>query len=65
MWIQVTTITYVDVSLLNFSCLNEGFYSTVSFSDCSTMKVIGTGGINTRTKDGFVETICNVFMFLT
>ncbi|KAL5571277.1 hypothetical protein UlMin_020874 [Ulmus minor] len=45
----------------SFSYLNEGFHSTVSFGDCSTVKVTGKGDINIRTKNGFVETISNVF----
>lgn len=44
----------------SFSYLNEGFHSTVSFDDCSTMKLIGKGDIEIRTKNGFVETISNV-----
>nr|CAN76821.1 hypothetical protein VITISV_017285 [Vitis vinifera] len=38
-----------------------GFHSTVSFGDCSTVNVMGKGDINIRTKNGFVETISNVF----
>lgn len=62
-------IWYVDTSCSNhmcgskscFSYSNEGFMSTMSFGDCSTVKVTGKGGINIRTKNGFVETISNVF----
>ncbi|KAL6324730.1 hypothetical protein AAG906_017070 [Vitis piasezkii] len=45
----------------SFCFLNEGFRSTVSFGDCSTVNVMGKGDINIRTKNGFVETISNVF----
>ncbi|XP_048235661.1 uncharacterized protein LOC107261771 [Ricinus communis] len=44
-----------------FSYLNEGFHSTVSFGDCSTVNVMGKGDIKIRTKNGFIETISNVF----
>ena len=49
----------------SFSYLNEGILSTISFGDCSTVKVMGKGDINIRTKNGFEETISNVFMSLT
>ena len=45
----------------SFSYLNEEFHSIVSFSDCSTVNVMGKGDINVRTKNGFVETISNIF----
>ena len=45
----------------SFCSLNEGFRSTVSFGDCSTVRVMEKGDINIRTKNGFVETISNVF----
>ena len=54
----------MEVSLL-FSYLNERFHSTVIFGDCSIVKVMGKGDINIRTKNGFEETISNVFMSLT
>nr|KYP72576.1 Retrovirus-related Pol polyprotein from transposon TNT 1-94 [Cajanus cajan] len=62
-------IWYVDTGCSNhmsgskssFSYLNENFHSTVSFGDCSTMKVMGKGDIKIKTKNGFVETISNVF----
>ena len=44
----------------SFYYLNECFHSTVSFGDCSTMKVIRKGDIEIKTKNGFVETISNV-----
>ena len=37
----------------SFSYLNEYFHSTVHFGDCSTMKVMGKGDIEIRTKNGF------------
>ncbi|RVW73046.1 Retrovirus-related Pol polyprotein from transposon RE1 [Vitis vinifera] len=61
-------VWYVDTDCSNHMCgsiffcfLNEGFCSTVSFGDCSTVNVMGKGDINIRTKNGFVETISNVF----
>eukprot|EP00257_Ricinus_communis_P019757 XP_015578839.1 uncharacterized protein LOC107261771 [Ricinus communis] len=39
----------------------QGFHSTVSFGDCSTVNVMGKGDIKIRTKNGFIETISNVF----
>ena len=48
----------------SFSYLNENFHSTVSFGDCSTVNVMGKDDINIRTKNGFVETISNVFYVL-
>ena len=62
-------VWYVDTGCSNHMCgskssfcfLNEGFRSTVSFGDCSTVNVMGKGDINIRTKNGFVETISNVF----
>ena len=45
----------------SFCSPNEGFHSTVSFGDSSTVIVMGKGDINIRTKNGFVETISNVF----
>ena len=67
-------VWYVDTGCNNhmcgskssFSYLNEDFHSTVSFSNCSTMNVMGKGDINVRNKNGFVETISNIFFtFLT
>ena len=46
----------------SFSYLNEEFHSIVIFSDCSTVNVMGKGDINVRTRNGFVETISNVFL---
>lgn len=62
-------VWYVDIGCSNhmcgskslFSYLNEDFHSTVSFGDYSTVKVMGKGDINIRAKNGFVETISNVF----
>ena len=45
----------------SFSYLNECFCSSVRFGDCSTVKVMGKGDIEIRTKNGFVETNSNVF----
>ena len=59
MWIRAAVTTYVEVSLL-FSYLNEGFHSTVSFGNCSIVRVMGKGDIEIRTKNDFVETISNV-----
>nr|KYP57044.1 Retrovirus-related Pol polyprotein from transposon TNT 1-94 [Cajanus cajan] len=61
-------IWYVDTGCSNhmsgskssFSYLNENFHSTVSFGDCSTVKVMGKGDIKIKTKNGFIETISNV-----
>ena len=61
-------VWYVDTSCSNHMCgskssfpyLNERFHSTVSLGDCSTVKVMGKGNIEIRTKNGFVETISNV-----
>ena len=62
-------VWYVDTGCSNHMCgskssfcsLNEGFHSTVSFGDCSTVRVMEKGDINIRTKNGFVATIFNVF----
>ena len=62
-------VWYVDTGYSNHMCgrkssfcsLNEGFCSTVSFGDCSSVNVMGNSDINIRTKNGFVETISNVF----
>ena len=67
-----TEIWYVDTSCSNhvsgnkssFSYLNEDFHSTVSFGDCSTVKVMGKGDIKIKTRNGFVETISNVLYVL-
>lgn len=61
-------VWYVDTGCSNhmsgskssFSNLNEDFHSSVSFGDCSTVKVLGKGDIKIKTKNGFVETISNV-----
>jgi len=61
-------IWYVDTGCSNhmsgskssFSYLNKDFHSTVSFGDCSIVKVMGKGDIRMKTKNGFVETISNV-----
>lgn len=47
-----------------FSYLDENFYFTVSFGDCSTMNLIGNNDINIKTKNGFIEIIFNVFYVL-
>ncbi|KAL6322426.1 hypothetical protein AAG906_008081 [Vitis piasezkii] len=52
---------HVCGSKSSFCFLNEGFRSIVSFGDCSIVNVMGKGDINIRTKNGFVETISNVF----
>ena len=44
----------------SFSYLNEDFHSTVSFGDCSSIKVMGKGDVRIKTKNGFVETISNM-----
>lgn len=44
-----------------FAYLNESFHSTVGFGDLSTVKVMGKGNINFRTKNGCLETIPNEF----
>ena len=49
----------------SFSYLNERFHSTVSLGDCSTVKVMGKGNIEIRTKNGFVEQFLMSFLFLT
>ena len=62
-------VWYVDTGCSNhmcgsksyFSYLNEGFHPTMSFGDCSIVKVMGKGDIKIRTKNVFVETILNVF----
>ena len=61
-------VWYVDTSCSNHMCgnkssfyyLNECFHSTVTFGDCSIMKVIRKGDIEIKTKNGCVETISNV-----
>ena len=66
-------VWYVDTSCSNhmcgskssFSYLNERFHSTVSLGDCSTVKVMGKGNIEIRTKNGFVEQFLMSFLFLT
>ena len=62
-------VWYVDKGFSNhmcgskslFSSLNEDFNSTVSFGDFSTVEIMGKGDIKIITKNGFVETISNVF----
>ncbi|KAK2986839.1 hypothetical protein RJ640_011064 [Escallonia rubra] len=62
-------VWYVDTGCSNhmcgskssFSYLNEDFHSTISFGDCSTVIVMGKGDVKIRTKNGFIETISNVF----
>lgn len=62
-------VWYMDIGCNNqmcgskssFSYLDEDFHSTMSFGDYSTVKVIGKGDINIRTKNGFEETISNFF----
>lgn len=62
-------VWYVDTGCSNhmcgskssFSFLNEDFRSTVSFGDNSTVNVMRKEDINIQTKNGFVETISNVF----
>ena len=62
-------IWYIDIGCNNhmsgnkssFSSLNEDFRSSVSFGDSSTVDVMGKGEIKIKTKNGFIETISNVF----
>lgn len=62
-------IWYVDTGCSNhmsgskssFSTLDEDFHSSVRFGDSSTVKVMGKGDIQIKTKNGFVELISNVF----
>ena len=66
-------VWYVDTGCSNhmcgskssFSYLNEYFHSLVRFGDCSTVKVMGKGNIEIRTKNGFVEQFLMSFLFLT
>ncbi|XP_050259985.1 uncharacterized protein LOC126705074 [Quercus robur] len=50
-------VWYVDTGCSNHMC-------GICFGDCSTVKVMGKGDIEIRTKNGFVETISNVFYVL-
>ncbi|CAL2228257.1 unnamed protein product [Prunus armeniaca] len=60
---------YVDTGCSNhmsgckssFINLNESFHTVVSFGDKSTVKVMGKGDIQIKTKNDFIETISNVF----
>ncbi|XP_039051525.1 uncharacterized protein LOC120192912 [Hibiscus syriacus] len=45
----------------SFSHLDEILQTTVSFGDKSTVDVVGKGDISIRNKNGFVESISNVF----
>ncbi|TXG69126.1 hypothetical protein EZV62_004061 [Acer yangbiense] len=53
-------VWYVDIGYSNhmcgskssFSSLIEGFHTTVSFGDCSTVNVMGKGDIQIKTKNG-------------
>ncbi|CAM8959850.1 unnamed protein product [Rhodiola kirilowii] len=45
----------------SFSILDENFRTNVKFGDNSTVKVMGKGDIQIKTKGGHVETISNVF----
>ncbi|KAL5808678.1 hypothetical protein ACOSQ3_029369 [Xanthoceras sorbifolium] len=64
-----SNVWYVDTGYSNhmcgskssFSYLTEGFRTTVSFGDCSTVSVMGKGDIQIKTRNGYVETISNVF----
>ncbi|KAL5806466.1 hypothetical protein ACOSQ4_029199 [Xanthoceras sorbifolium] len=64
-----SNVWYVDTGCSNhmcgskssFSYLTEGFRTTVSFGDCSTVSVMGKGDIQIKTRNGYVETISNVF----
>lgn len=57
---QAAATTCVVISPF-FSHLNEDFHSSISFGDHSTVKVMGKGEIKIGTKNGFEETISNVF----
>ncbi|KAL5854613.1 hypothetical protein ACOSQ4_004415 [Xanthoceras sorbifolium] len=50
-----------DVYKSSFSYLTEGFRTTVSFGDYSTVSVMGKGDIQIKNRNGYVETISNVF----
>lgn len=43
------------------SHLDESFHSTVSFDDCSNINIMEKCDINIKIKNGFVETISNVY----
>lgn len=61
-------VWYVDTNCSNHMCgtkssflyLNDDFRYKINFGDCSTVVVMGKGNVNTRTKNGFMETISNV-----
>jgi len=65
-------VWYVDTGCNNhmsgskssFSHLNEGFRSTISFGDSSTVNVMGKGDIRIRSKNGLVKIISNVLYVL-
>lgn len=62
-------VWYVDTGYNNNMCrskssftyLNDCFHSTMRFGDYSTMNVMRKCDISIRTKNGFLETIANVF----
>ncbi|KAL5748418.1 hypothetical protein ACOSQ2_025715 [Xanthoceras sorbifolium] len=65
-------VWYVDTGCSNhmcgskssFSYLTEGFCTTVSFDDYSTVSVISKGDIQIKTRNGYIEIISNVFYVL-
>lgn len=62
---------YVDTDCNNcmsgykssFLNLDLSFHTVVSFGDKSTMKMMGKGDIQIKTKNDFIETISNVFLY--
>ncbi|XP_042974836.1 uncharacterized protein LOC122306472 [Carya illinoinensis] len=54
----LTNPRYSDLDVINLIII--GFHSTVSFGDCSTVRVMGKDNIEIRIKNGFVEIISNV-----
>ena len=44
-----------------FSILDENFHTTVSLGNNSTIQVMGKGTVDIKTRNGFVESISNVF----
>ncbi|KAL5756186.1 hypothetical protein ACOSP7_020612 [Xanthoceras sorbifolium] len=52
-------VWYVDTGCNNHMC--GSFHTPVGFGDCSTVSVMGKCDIQIKTKNGYVETISNVF----
>ncbi|KAL5786433.1 hypothetical protein ACOSQ2_008825 [Xanthoceras sorbifolium] len=53
-----SNVWYVDTDCSNHMC--GSFRTTMSFSDCSTVSVMGKGDIQIKIRNGYVETIFNV-----